>query len=100
MQEGPEDEIQDDCFTVNAVTGVSFDVIAASHASLEGADPRFLLGRFNRCFCNWGLVDLTIQLKRTVPSNADVAMRAFKGTGEIELDVTDDVATIDDIDRG
>ena len=47
MQEGPEDDIEDDLFTVNAFTGVSFDVSAASHASLEGADPRFLLGCFN-----------------------------------------------------
>ncbi|CAF9908204.1 hypothetical protein IMSHALPRED_006610 [Imshaugia aleurites] len=64
VQEGPEDDIEDDLFTVNAFTGVSFDP------------------------------------KRTVRSNADVAMRESKGTGEMKLDVTDDVATIDDIDRG
>lgn len=42
-------------------TGVSFDLSAASQASQEGAEPRFLLGCFNRCFCSWEIDDLTIQ---------------------------------------
>ena len=76
-------------------TGVSFDLSAASQASEEGADARFLLGCFNRCFCSWEVDDLTIQPKRSVPSNADVSMKDSSGTGEIMLDVTDDVTTTD-----
>ena len=74
-------------------TGVSFDLSAASQAYVKGADPRFLLGCFNRCFCNFEVNDLTIQPKRSVPSNADVYMKESGGTGEILLDVTDDVTT-------
>ena len=81
-------------------TGVSFDLSDASQASEEGADPRFLLGCFNRCFCNWQVDDLTIQPKRSVPSNADVRMKESGGTGEIKLDVTDDVTTTDDSHAG
>ena len=74
-------------------TGVSFDMSAASQASEQGADPRFLLGCFNRCFCNFEVEDLTIQPKRSVPSDADVHLKQSGGTGEIKLDVEDDVTT-------
>ena len=77
----------------SAVTGVSFDLSPASHASAAGADPRFLLGCFNRCFCSWGVADLTKQPKRDVPSNADTYLDRSDSTGEILLDVTDDVTT-------
>ena len=85
-------------------TGVSFDLSAASEASEEGADPRLLLGCFNRCFCSWDVDELTVQPKRSVPSNADVKMSHPSGaTGEIVLDlndVTDDVTTLDSIHTG
>lgn len=81
-------------------TGVSFDWSAASQASEEGSDPRFLLGCFNRCFCNFEVDDLSIQPKRSVPSNADTGMKESGGTGEIKLDVTDDVTTTDSIHTG
>lgn len=83
-----------------AWTGVSFDWSAASQASEEGSDPRFLLGCFNRCFCNFEVDDLSIQPKRSVPSNADTGMKESGGTGEIKLDVTDDVTTTDSIHTG
>ena len=35
-------------------------------------DDRLYAGCLNRCFCSWGLDDLTIQPKREVPSNADL----------------------------
>lgn len=81
-------------------TGVSFDVSAASQASEEGADPRFQLGCFNRCFCNFEIEDLTIQPKRSVPSNADVYLKESGGTSEIMLDVEDDVTTTEDVHTG
>lgn len=74
-----------------SLAGVSFDLSDASHAA--DADPRFLLGCFNRCFCNWGVDDLTIQPKRSVPSDADILMNESSGCAEIALDVTDDVTT-------
>lgn len=74
-------------------TGVSFDLSTASRATADGADPRFLIGCFNRCFCNFEIEDLTIQPKRSVPSNADVYLKESDGTGEIKLDVEDDVTT-------
>lgn len=49
--------------------GVSFDLRADTQ--IEGVDSRFLLGCFNRCFCNWESNDLIIQPKRSVSSNAD-----------------------------
>ena len=81
-------------------TGVSFDMSAASQANKEGADPRFLLGCFNRCFCNFEVEDLTIQPKRSVPSNADVHLKQSGGTGEIKLDVEDDVTTTESVHTG
>ena len=76
-------------------SGVSFDLSLASQA-VDGPDPRFLLGCFNRCFCNYGVTDLTKQPKRTVPSNADVRLRSSDQSGEIWLDVVDgwDVMTL------
>ncbi len=76
-----------------AFTGVSFDLSNTFQDERTGADPRFLLGCVNRCFCNFEVNDLTIQPKRSVPSNADVYMEKSRTTGEILLDVTDDVTT-------
>ena len=64
-------------------------------ALYDHADPRFLLGGFNRCFCDYGLTDLTIQPKREHYSDADVHLIPSGATGEIKLDVTDDVRTAD-----
>ena len=80
-------------------TGVSFDLSAGAQ-STEDADSRYLLGCFNRCFCNWEVDDLTIQPKRSVPSNADNHMQQSEYTAEIMLDVTDDVTTEDDSHKG
>lgn len=46
------------------LTGVSFDMSDNSHVDEVLIDPRFLLGCFNRCFCNYGVTDLTTQPKR------------------------------------
>lgn len=74
-------------------TGVSFDLLDTRQQESTGADPRFLLGCFNRCFCNFEVNDLTIQPKRSDPSNAEVYKKRSDTTGEILLDVTDDVTT-------
>ena len=76
------------------LTGVSFDLSANSQAA-ETTDPRFLLGCFNRCFCNYGIRDLTMQPKRDVPSNADNQFEESRYTGEIKLDVLDDITTFE-----
>ena len=75
------------------ITGVSFDLSDNSHANNDLADPRFLLGCFNRCFCNYGVTDLTIQPKRDEPSDADTYLAESDSTGEIRLDLDDDLFT-------
>lgn len=86
----------------NDETGVSFDHSPYGGADLELGDPRFLLGFFNRCFCNYGVTDLTIQPKRDEPSDADVHKSYSDSTGEISLDVTDvsGLTTAEDEDNG
>ncbi len=74
--------------------GVSFDFLSLDHDYPGGWDPRFQLGCFNRCFCNYGIEDLTIQPKRDVPSAADVTLCESDGTGELMLDVNDDLLTL------
>lgn len=98
--EDTDDDEEPEGYGNSELTGVSFDLSPNSHADLDTADPRFLLGCFNRCFCNYGVTDLTIQPKRSEPSNADVYMKKSRGTGEILLDVTDDVTTSDRIHDG
>ena len=59
-------------------TGVSFDhtvsrSVQPGELQPDGFnDERLYAGCLNRCFCNWGVEDLSIQPKREVPSNADV----------------------------
>ena len=70
-------------------TGVSFDISEAAHAYWP-RDSRVMLGCVNRCFCNVGVDDLTLQPKRGVPSRADVKMIKSEDTYELKLDVTGD----------
>jgi len=77
--------------------GVSFD-LATEYP--EGWDPRSHLGCFNRCFCNYGIEDLTIQPKRDVPSAADVTEHESYETGELMLDVDDDISTLGGLHDG
>lgn len=71
--------------------GVSFEDSPLN--TQEGWDVRFLLGCFNRCFCNYGVQDLTIQPKRDEPSNADTYLYMSDASGELRLDVDDDIFT-------
>ena len=74
--------------------GVSFD-LSLPGGFPEVFDPRFLLGCFNRCFCNYGVDDLTIQPRRDDPSIADAYLEHSDASGEIMLDVTDDLDTME-----
>ena len=61
--------------TFHLRTGVSFDFSVSEEMSDHLAnfnDDRLYIGCLNRCFCNWGIEDRSIQPKREVPSNADV----------------------------
>lgn len=91
------DDSEDSDVTTNPYSdtnGVSFDLSDASHADEGLADPRFLLGCFNRCFCNYGVTDLTMQPKREEPSAADTYSGSeSRNTGEIRLDVDDNLLT-------
>ncbi len=71
--------------------GVSFEEDSLNAA--YGWDVRFLLGCFNRCFCNYGVQDLTIQPKRDEPSDADTYLFPSYASGELMIDVDDDIFT-------
>lgn len=80
-------------------TGVAFDTV--DYIFGESLDSRFLLGCFNKSFCSYGLEDTTIQSGREEPSDADTRDgRKSRGTGEILLNVTDDVITHDSAQAG
>ena len=82
-------------FDATSPQGVSFEDVTPEDSLIyqDGWDIRFLLGCFNRCFCNYGVQDLTIQPKRDEPSNADTYLFASDGSGELMLDVDDDIFT-------
>jgi len=77
-----EDFDDNDHLTSTIPQGISFDDSAAAQAASDGWDLRFLLGCFNRCFCNYGVEDLTIQPKRDTPSNADTYLHKSAASGK------------------
>lgn len=53
-------------------------------------NERLYTGCLNRCFCSWEVDDLTMQLKREVPSNADlVTLPVGSYYTELQLEVAE-----------
>ena len=88
--DGTDDWTQDDMFPTR--TGVSFDWQATTTDARSSwpvgtrwQDERLYAGCLNRCFCSWGVEDLTVQPKRQVPSNADMITAQTDDSGIFEL---------------
>ena len=73
---------------------VSFDTSYGADASPELQNPRVLLACRYRCFCNWGVADVSIQPKVNYRrTQFDVHPRASESTYEISIDVDNDFTT-------
>ena len=92
--DGDEDDVEwrqdDEMFPT--LTGVSFDHTVTPWINPPGWLPsqryyndRLYAGCLNRCFCSWGVDDLTVQPKREVPSNADVITKKTDESKFVEI---------------
>lgn len=77
----------------NDTTGdVGFDLSPQSQASSPLQNPRFLLACFYRCFCNYGLHDLSVQPKSKY-SYFRTSMTRSLFSYELQLDMDNDFTT-------
>ena len=70
---------------------IAFDVSPAADTSTHLQSPRVLLSCQYRCFCNWGLADLSVQPKTLLHlTQLEVQPRKSANTYELQLDIQND----------
>ena len=80
---------------------VAFDRSRAAEASPELQNERVLLSCLYRCYCNWGLTDVSIQPKGIWKGpQFDAQPQASSRTYEISLDLNDDFTTPQELKMG